>query len=88
MSMTKVLAASALLITSSFAFGAEHNEVKAAEEAVNEYRILRRACSITQGDQRRVCFSQLSAATEDYKKAKKVLAQNLESSRPLIGQAQ
>ncbi|MFL0809807.1 MAG: hypothetical protein K6L76_05280 [Agarilytica sp.] len=85
----KVLSASALVLASSFSFGAEHNEVKAAQEAIDEYRLLRRACSITQGEQRRVCFSQLSAATEDYKKAKKVLAStDSGDSRPLIGQAQ
>lgn len=49
-------------------------EVKNAQTLVNEYRALRKACAITKGDQRKVCFSQLNDSTASYQKAKEVLA--------------
>ncbi len=84
----KILAASAVIFASSFATAADYQEVKAAEEQVSDYRALRRACAITQGDQRRECFSQLEAATEDYRRAKHVLAVEKMNRQQLIGQAQ
>lgn len=64
-------------------------DVKVAQAQVNDYRALRRACAITQGEQRYVCFSQLNEATEGYKKAKQVLSLYQSSEdQQLLGQAQ
>lgn len=60
-----------------------------AENNVKQYRALRRACSITQGEQRRACFAQLNESTEDYKRAKKILSmQNPETDGPLLGRTE
>lgn len=89
MSLQKGLATLIVVFVSSFAGAAEVDEVQVAQDQVDNYRALRHACSITQGEQRRVCFSQLNDATEDYKRAKKVLAMaKLASKQQLIGQAQ
>ncbi len=89
MSLQKGFATLAVVFVSGFACAAEVDEVKTAQNQVNDYRALRHACAITQGEQRRVCFSQLNDATEDYKRAKKVLAMaKLASKQQLIGQAQ
>lgn len=63
---------------------------KDAENNVKQYRALRRACSITQGEQRRACFAQLNESTEDYKKAKKILSMQSPqaSGEPLLGRAE
>lgn len=89
-SIIKALSLATLLGSVSFAANAsvDLEEVKAAQEQVNDYRALRRACAITQGEQRRVCFSQLHDATPAYKKAKQVLSLHHNAEQPLIGQAQ
>lgn len=90
MSLVKILAACAVVLASTVAYAAEeYNEVKSVQDQVNDYRALRHACSVTRGEQRRVCFSQLRAATEDYKKAKKALAlEKASSQQQLVGQVQ
>ncbi len=90
MSLVKILVASAVVLASTFAFAAEgNNEAKSAQEKVSDYRALRHACSVTRGEQRRVCFSQLKAATDSYKIAKRTLAlEKSASQKQLIGQAQ
>lgn len=89
-SFIKALSVATLLGSVSLAANAsvDMEEVKAAQEQVNDYRALRRACAITQGEQRRVCFSQLHDATPAYKKAKQVLSLYQNAEQPLIGQAQ
>ena len=66
------------LVSASFAATSSYYspaDADAAQETVDGYKALRKACSITAGDQRKVCFSQLREATKDYKAAQKVLAQ-------------
>ncbi len=90
MSLVKILVASAVVLASTLTFAAEgHNGVKSAQEEVDDYRALRHACSVTRGEQRRVCFRQLKAATDSYKVAKRALAlEKSTSQKQLIGQAQ
>jgi len=90
MSLVKVGMSSLLLCVSSLSFAAvEVDELQTAKSQVEDYRALRRACSITQGDQRKACFSQLHAATPAYREAKKLLSARGEvAGYPLLGQAQ
>lgn len=70
---TRLVFLATLLSLPTLAF-AESTEVAEAKNQVEQYRALRRACSITNGDQRKACFSQLNAATLQYKEAKQFLA--------------
>lgn len=91
MSIIKLVALALFVILASNAAysSVDIAEIEAAQAQVKEYRALRRACSITKGEQRKVCFSQLNAATEDYKKAKRVLAMHRPSGeQQMLGQAQ
>ncbi len=65
----------------------EPDQVREAQTQVNEYRALRRACAVTQGEQRKLCFSRLNDSTAGYQKAKKFLAMQ-QPSGALLGQAQ
>lgn len=53
---------------------ASRDDVIAAQNTVEEYKALRKTCAITQGDERKECFSQLRATIDDYKQAKRLLA--------------
>ncbi len=90
MLLKKLIIAVVVVLSSGVAVAAVDpaDDVRLAEKRVNEYRSLRRACVITKGAQRRECFAQLNAATQGYKRAKKVLAIHQPSNEfPLIGQA-
>ncbi len=89
MSLAKFVAASLIIVGSGFASAADEDLLTLAQNQVDDYRALRHACAITQGEQRRVCFSQLNSATASYKEAKKILSMaKIESQKQLIGQAQ
>ncbi|VUD68207.1 hypothetical protein TDB9533_04040 [Thalassocella blandensis] len=92
--MLRTLTVVTLLMCSTLAFADNYGvgayasyEIKEAQQQVDDYRALRRACSITQGEQRRLCFSRLSDATDTYTKAKTIL-KSQEASSPLLGQVE
>lgn len=61
-----------------------------AHTAVDEYRALRRACAITVGEQRKICFKELNGSNEQYKQAKKLISEQARedlSSLHLVTQA-
>lgn len=75
MSVVKYVGIIFLCGISSFALsGTTTDEIKLAQDQVTEYKTLRSECAAAQGTERKMCFSELHAATEDYRKAKKVLA--------------
>ncbi len=59
------------LIAESHANGSWTKET--ANDTILEYKTIRNACTISQGDQRRRCFAKLSKLTEGYKGAKRFL---------------
>lgn len=89
LSFSRLLLMGSLICVPYYAFSAdEFSEVKDAQDQVSEYRALRKACAITKGEQRKICFSQLNASTQGYQKAKKFLAMQQPSGGALLGQAQ
>ncbi len=89
MSLVRFVTTSIVVFGANFAVAADVDQVALAQSEVDDYRALRHACAVTQGEQRRICFSQLNNATESYKEAKKLLSSaKLESQQQLIGQAQ
>lgn len=74
MSVVKYAGIITVSVISSFAFSeANIDQVKVAQNQVAEYKALRYECATTHGTKRKACFSELHAATDGYKKAKKVL---------------
>lgn len=92
--MLKIVTVVTLLICSTLAFADNYGvdayasqKLKDAQQQIDDYRALRRACSITQGEQRRLCFSRLSDATDGYTKAKSIL-RSQDASSTLLGQVE
>lgn len=87
--MIRIMTVVTLFVFAAFA----HSDIEPvytlaqAQKQVDDYRALRRACSITRGEQRRVCFSRLSQATDNYTKAKEVLKM-YEDASPMLGQVE
>lgn len=80
-----VLVVALCLPAVSFADVEKRYHISEAQKQVDDYRALRRACSITRGEQRRHCFSRLSEATDSYIKAKNLLKM-YDDAAPLVGQ--
>jgi hypothetical protein len=54
-----------------------------SQEIIEDYKNLRRACTITLEEQRRICFRQLASSSEEYIAAKKIVSRYQEEKQTL-----
>lgn len=63
---------------------ADLDEIRAAQQQVNDYRQLRRNCTSLSLERKHACYSELNAKTRDYKEAKRFLAMNKSDAQDLL----
>ncbi|MFL0810091.1 MAG: hypothetical protein K6L76_06730 [Agarilytica sp.] len=77
----------ALVFASAFSFADAMTEEQ-AKQHIEEYRLLRKQCTVASFAKKQACFHELNLMTSAYKSAKTTLAANKGKPSVLIGYAQ